>query len=510
MPFRLSTAANLLHRPHLITPQAAMYWAERLRELDGRAFRRSSRFDALAKKLGFGRPAAMEDDDIVIASDEPAPTRPDAYAPMWMGEPDKCLDWGWSVKDGVAMMEIAGPLVEHGGWGLCEFMHGYDTISAAIDALDADASVKAGLIRFDTPGGVVASGIYDLAAKLQARGPDAKPLWAICEMACSAGYWIASQFDRVLAPQAGLVGSIGVVMVHENHAGALEKFGVEVTSVEFPEGGFKTEGAWWKALSEAGRAALQSDINELGAAFLATVEAGRGDKLSAGQAKALGAQVFPAVHSDPARDATALGLIDGVMSERDAFEALKAEIAAASAITTIPASAGATAAPAATSPASSGTTTENDMNREQRIAAVMAGNTSAMTSDEKLAEIRKILDSEDDSEAEGEGDPPAEDTPAEDKPDASAALARAQAILALPEAKGREGLAHDLAFDAAYAGVSVEKAKATLAKAPLASKLAGRVVDPQITADASRDTRSEAVKVAADALAAAGFGPPRA
>lgn len=518
MAFRLSTAANLLHRPHLITAEAAQYWAARLREIDARAFRRSGRFDALTRKLGLGnrRPLAWDDDDDREA--EPAPTRPAAYTPMWMGEPDAQLDWGWSVKDGVAMMEIAGPLVEHGGYGLCDFMHGYDTIMAAIVEGDDDARVGGMLVRFDTPGGPVASGIYDLAAFLQARKAKggAKPLWAICEMACSAGYWIASQFDRVLAPQAGLIGSIGVVMVHENHAAALEKFGVEITTIEAPEGGFKTEGAWWKALSEESRAALQSDINELFNAFTSTVEAGRGAKLTAEKAKALGAQVFPAAHSDKARDAVALGLIDAVMPEQAAFAALRDQVSGSP----IPAPAGASAASAATSPAKvAGSNMETSMKRDPRIAAVMAGETSAKTAEEKLDAINKILNEGDgDAEADGEeddtgngedggegGDPPADDKearargakPSAARPDAATVLA----ILDLPEASGREKQARKLAETP---GMTAEMAKGILAAGPKASRLADKVTDPNLSGSGA-DTRSDAKKESDFAIKVAGI-----
>lgn len=499
MSFRLSTASKLLHRPHLITPQAAEYWAGRLRELDGRAFRRPSAFEALGRKLGFGkdRPVAWDDDDAGEA--KPPPTRPVAYAPMWMGEPDKQLDWGWSIKDGVAMMEIAGPLVERGGWGWCDFIHGYDTISAAVDELDADSSAKGGIVRFDTPGGVVASGIYDLAVKLQSRGPDAKPIWALCEMACSAGYWIASQFDRVLAPQVGLVGSIGVVMVHENHAKALAEWGVEITSIEAPEGGFKTDGAWWKAMSEEGRAALQSDINELFAAFLSTVETGRGEKLTAEKARALGAQVFPAIHSDKARDALALGLIDGVMSEQAAFEAMKAEVNAIPAIP-IPANAGA----AADAPAQ--TQEELDMKTRARVAAVLAAKPDAKSDSDKLKEIREILDEEEETEAadeDGDGvedEEEADEADAEDEEDETEASARAVkpsaasgakrpnaktvlAIMDLPEAKGREAQARKLAETP---GMTADMAKGILAAGPKASRLVSQVTDPDLSGNGGK------------------------
>lgn len=527
MSFRFSKMVQLLGRPQLIEARAAAAYARRLIDLDPRAFQRPSGFAAIARKIGLGagRPAAWHDDDDGPRAPPPKATM---YAPLWMGEPDKQLDWGWSVKDGVAMLEIAGPLVEKGGWvGECgEFMHGYDTIAAAIAQADADPSVKGLLIRFDTPGGVVASGIYDLATSLQARDATAKPIWAHCEMACSAGYWIASQCDRVVAPSAGIVGSIGVVIVHENYAAALKDMGIEITSIEFPEGGFKTDGAWWKAMSEEGKAALQSDINELGAAFLATVHAGRGAKLTAEQAKAFGAQVFPAVHSDKSRDAAALGLIDDVMSEREAFEALKAELSAGA--VTIPAAKPAGAnAPKGARPSTTVATTEKeaDMKTRAKIAAILAAKPDAKSDSEKLEEIRKITNAEDDEEdeadAEGEGDEEGEgegeDAPAEEeeteasarKPKPAAAVAAKKpnvstvfAILDLPEAKGREAQARKLAETP---GMTADMAKGILAAGPKASRLAAVVTDPALTAGGEKDARTESQKAVSAAIANAGI-----
>ncbi len=523
MSFRLSTASKLLHRPHLITPQAAEYWAGRMLEIDAAALRRPSRFDALTRALGFGRdkPRAYDKyDDADHEASEPR-IHPVAYAPMWMGEPDKQLDWGWSVKDGVAVMAIDGPLVEHGGWGLCDFMHGYHTIMAAIDEFNADASAKGGIIRFDTPGGPVASGIYELAAKLQARGPDAKPIWAVCEMACSAGYWIASQLDQVIAPPAGMVGSIGVVMVHVNQAGALEKAGIEVTSIEAPEEGFKTDGASWKALSEEGRAALQSDINELMTAFANTVEAGRGSKLTAEKARALRAQVYPATHSDKTRDAVALGLVDSVMSEQQAFEAMKAEIAARETLTPIPAPAGSPAASAAQQQ-------ETDMALRADVRAALAradakkkatgGKPDAKSDSETLDEIRKLVneggDDEDDTTAEDtDEDVAAEDDEdkadaedEEDKADAKSAATLKKpnastvlAILDLPEAKGREPQARKLAETP---GMNVETAKGILAAGAKTSRLSDNVSDPNVSGNGGPKMTQQQLDIEAGAAIA--------
>lgn len=110
-------------------------------------------------------------------------------------------------------------------------------------------------------------------------------------------------------------------MVHESHAGSLEQDGVEITTIEFPEGGVKTDGAWWKALSESARAAWQADVNQVGALFLADVEAGR-SSLTRDQLLQLRADVFMAEHQDEARSGVALGLADEIMDEEQAFAAL--------------------------------------------------------------------------------------------------------------------------------------------------------------------------------------------
>lgn len=158
--------------------------------------------------------------------------------------------------------------------------------------------------------------------------------------------------------------------------------------------------------------------------------------------------------------------------------------------------------------------------REQRIAAVMAGKTSAKTAEEKLDEIRKIMDEEDEADAEGEGDDVEdEDAPAAEgeeeeettaragnaKPAATIDPAVAQAVLDLPEAKGREALARRLAFKP---GMTVAEAKADLAAAPRASRLADKVTDPKLSADAPADTRSDVKKESDAAIRIAGIRIP--
>jgi ClpP class serine protease len=515
----VSRAANILHRPQLIREADAPYWAGRLLNLDPRAAQRRANPLGIVSRLAslMGRPMAMDDDD-GEGEARKEPTRPLAYQPRWLGDIDGEGEMGWTLKDGVALLNIDTPLVEN-GFGFCgTWFHGYDSIQAAFEEMDADSRVKAIFVRWDTPGGVVAPGIYDLTAALQARRAEAKegakPTWSYCDMACSAGYWLPAQTDHLAAPKVGMIGSIGAVLTHVSYAGMLEKDGIKVTPIHF--GKFKTEGSPYADLSEESLAHLQAEIDELGEDFVAAVAAGRGAKLTAEQARASEARVFLGDHRIPEESALARGFVDAILPQPEAFAALR-EIAAKSGAT-FPAvkPAGSTAAPAAS--------TETAMQtREQRIEAVMAGKTSAKTAEEKLEEIRKIMDEEDDADAEGEGDdvddeeadPDAEGETDDEKeakaragkakPAATIDPAVAQAILDLPEAKGREALARRLAFKP---GMTVAEAKADLAAAPRASRLADKVTDPKLSADAPADTRSDVKKESDAAIRIAGIRLP--
>ena len=322
-------ASRYARRPLLLEPTAASELANRVRAVDGRAFERPGRLEAFLRRVGLGgsarRPAAMEDEDGYDY--EPVPIHEQlAYAPLWAGDVED-TGYCWSLVEGVALMCADTPLVERGEDFCGVVYHGYDTLKAGIaDAMDDDR-VKAIFLRLSSPGGVVSGGLPDLAAfirSVRATGnADGKPVWVYADMACSAAYWIAAQADRILAPGVGLVGSIGAVIVHENYAGALEKAGIEVTSVQF--GANKTDGAWWKALSPAALADLTAEIEQCGRSFCADVTAGR-PKLAVDALIATQARVFMAEHDDPERSGLALGFVDAIASEEDAFEALLAEI----------------------------------------------------------------------------------------------------------------------------------------------------------------------------------------
>jgi capsid assembly protease len=505
----LHRVARFAGRPLLMTPEAAQILAQRALALDPRALARprSSLLDkpkAVLQRLGLGfsfaEPMAFEDDEAPAA-----PLKPQGYAPAYAGAVEH-EGYGWSLVDGLACLNVEGALLDRGFYACGEMFWGYDTMALALREAVADSRVKGVFVRMDSPGGVVAGGLEALTADIRALretgNAAGKPVFVFADCAASAAYWISAQADRIFAPAVGLVGSIGAVIVHEDYSAAAEKAGVRITPIQF--GAKKTDGAWFKPLSEEAIADLQADIDAIGERFVADVARGR-EILSRAALIATQAGVYQAEHPEAQRSGLALGFVDEIASEEAAFQALRDHVSGALAPTSAP-----QRAPARGKAVKTGAQTESEPMRNDTSARIRAAlGRKAMSDEEKLDAIKKILDDAEETEAEGEDEETAEgeeeETTAEGEEDETTAEGEeeepsaegeeeepeaeedeekvdaktARAILALPEAKGRDQLAAQLALTP---GMKVKTAKSLLASAPKASRLAGRVPDPKLGA----------------------------
>lgn len=127
-----------------------------------------------------------------------------------------------TVRDGVAVIPFEGPMFRRANL-MTQYSGAtsYDMLVRDFQTAVEDPNVKAIIGYFDTPGGEV-SGASELAAMVKsARGK--KPIVAFAaNQLCSAGYWIGSAFDSIVAADTGLIGSIGTQMgmtVRESKAG---------------------------------------------------------------------------------------------------------------------------------------------------------------------------------------------------------------------------------------------------------------------------------------------------
>jgi hypothetical protein len=151
----------------------------------------------------------------------------------------------------VAVIPVMGTIA-HRMDALQESSGGTSTasINRMIDQATSDPSIGTIVYHFDTPGGTVV-GLQETAAKMFGlRGGDVKQIAMVEGQCCSAGYWLASQCDEVVAVPQSSVGSIGVFSAHQDMSEALKQKGINVTLIK--AGKFKVENNPFEPLSGRG------------------------------------------------------------------------------------------------------------------------------------------------------------------------------------------------------------------------------------------------------------------
>jgi protease-4 len=149
--------------------------------------------------------------------------------------------------------------------------------SAAVRELREHAdnpSIKAVVLRVNSPGGVVAP-TQEIFAAIQRARKAGKPVVAsLGAVAASGGYYVAVAADRIYANPGTLTGSIGVVMQLANLEGLLKKVGVEYVVVK--AGAYKDVGNFARTMSPEERKMLQALLDDVYSQFVEAVSEGRG------------------------------------------------------------------------------------------------------------------------------------------------------------------------------------------------------------------------------------------
>jgi ClpP class serine protease len=143
-----------------------------------------------------------------------------------------------------------------------------NAISAAIDAFEADPSVKKVAFRYNTPGGTVA-GVPELAAKMRRMK---KPTMAYMEEANSAGLWLAAAADRAVAMPSGSVGSVGVYMAIPDYSKAYGDAGVKMVVIKSRQSPLKGAGIEGTSLTDAQLADLQAQVDDIDEEFMQSIK----------------------------------------------------------------------------------------------------------------------------------------------------------------------------------------------------------------------------------------------
>ena len=175
----------------------------------------------------------------------------------------RSMSGGASIGQKVAVIDVTGIISKS------------DATIKLIHAYRDDSSVKAIVIRIDSPGGSVApvQEIYTELEKIE------KPIVAsMAGSAASGGYYIACAADTILANPGTLTGSIGVIMQFTRMKGLYDKVGLEHQVIK--SGQFKDTGSPFRALTEQEQAVLQATVDDVYNQFVDTISEARGNLLT--------------------------------------------------------------------------------------------------------------------------------------------------------------------------------------------------------------------------------------
>jgi protease-4 len=136
-----------------------------------------------------------------------------------------------------------------------------------------DTSIKAIILRIDSPGGGVASSqeIYEEVRRVRSGGK--LVIASMGSVAASGGYYVACVADHIFANAGTVTGSIGVIVQLANVSELLHKVGIESTAIT--SGPFKDSGNPTRTLRPEERQVFQALIDDVYQQFIEAVAQGR-------------------------------------------------------------------------------------------------------------------------------------------------------------------------------------------------------------------------------------------
>lgn len=163
-------------------------------------------------------------------------------------------------KEGVGLIEVKGMILDS-----------KETVRQLRYFLKQD-SIKAVVLRVDSPGGIVAPSqeIYAEVKKFAARK---KIIVSMGSLAASGGYYISAPATMIYANPGTITASIGVILKLSNIESLMDKIGIKSHTLK--TGKYKDSGSPLRQFSAEDRAMLQSVIDNTHQQFVRAVAEGR-------------------------------------------------------------------------------------------------------------------------------------------------------------------------------------------------------------------------------------------
>lgn len=208
------------------------------------------------------------------------------------------------ISEKIAVVHVEGEIGVLGGVSAEEILR---TLRDA----EKDSSVRAVVLRIDSPGGAAAASqeIADYISRLK------KPVVAsVGNSAASGAYWIASACDRIVCNKASSLGSIGVIVTLPNLEELMKKVGVKYIVIY--KGKYKDLGNPARELTAEERKLIEEQLSDIYDQFIDFVSRHRKIKRTEVERLATG-EVFTG------SKAVELGLADKIGNFYDAVEEAK-------------------------------------------------------------------------------------------------------------------------------------------------------------------------------------------
>lgn len=173
-----------------------------------------------------------------------------------------------------------------------------------------NSSIKAIVIRIDSPGGAVGPA-QEIFREIRKTVKTKKVIASLGAVAASGGYYVAAGADGIVANPGTITGSIGVIMGFVNFQELLRKIGMVPVVVK--SGRYKDIGSPVREMTKDERSILQNLSNQIHRQFIVDIANGRGMDLSKVEGIADG-RIFTG------EEAKKLGLIDRLGNLEDAIE----------------------------------------------------------------------------------------------------------------------------------------------------------------------------------------------
>ncbi len=208
------------------------------------------------------------------------------------------------VGDRVAVIKVNGAILEP------------DRIVSKIQKAKEDKSVRALVLRVDSPGGSVGASqeIYRALEDFKSSG---KPLVvSMGNVAASGGYYISAPADLIFANPGTITGSIGVIIQHTEIKDLFERLGIKTTAIK--TGKFKDTLSPFRDLTPEEKEYLQKTIEDAYEQFLQAILKYRSKKIQEQKLREIAdGRIFTG------RVAKELGLVDELGNLQDAINRAK-------------------------------------------------------------------------------------------------------------------------------------------------------------------------------------------